>query len=110
MLTAKGTFVYGIERDGVWHKEYEMRLPTLEDVEQAIEGAQAEAGPEASRARIDRHKWAACLTRLGSIPEKDITPDLLAGLASTEFKGLSDTEEALLKKLADASAGSAPSA
>ena len=110
MLTEKGSFIYGIERDGVWHKEYEMRLPTLEDVERAIEGAQAEAGPDASPARIDRHKWAACLTRIGGIPEKDITPDLLAGLASTEFKGLSNTEEALLKKLAAASAGSAPSA
>lgn len=110
MLTAKGTLVYGIERDGVWHREYEMRLPTLEDVERAIEGARAEAGDEASPARIDRHKWAACLVRLGGIPAKDLTPELLAGLASTEYKGLEATEMALLKKLADASAHSAPSA
>lgn len=110
MLTEKGTLLYGIEQDGVWHREYEMRLPTLEDVEQAIEGARAEAGEDASAARIDRHKWAACMVRLGTLPAKDITPALLSRLASTEYRGIEATEMALLKKLAAASAQPAPSA
>lgn len=110
MLTVKGRFIYGVEKDGTWHKDYEMRVPTLEDVERAIEDARAEAGDDASAARIDRHKWAICMVSLGTLKESEITADLLAGLASTEFRGLGETEAELQKKLAGASGSCAPSA
>lgn len=112
MLTEKGSFLYGVEVNGIWHKEFEMRLPTLEDVECALESAQAEAeaGAEVSPARISRYKWAACLIRLGDLDATAITPELLARLASTEYGVLSSAEESLLKKLAAASAQPAPSA
>ena len=110
MLTEKGSFLYGVEVNGIWHKDFEMRLPTLEDVECALESAQAEAGAEVSPARISRYKWAACLIRLGDLDATAITPELLARLASTEYGVLSAVEESLLKKLAAASEQPAPSA
>ena len=73
---------------------------TLEDVENAIE----EAGPDASNARVSRHKWSYTMTRLGDIPPKEITADLLAGLTAEEFGIIKGTEAALLKKLVASSA------
>lgn len=102
-ITTTGKLLYGLHVNGLWHKEFEMRLATLEDVECAIE----EAGEGASPARISRHKWARTLIRLGALTEKDITPELLADLASTEYGILSAEEDALLKKLAAASAAPA---
>ena len=110
MLTEKGSFLYGVEVNGIWHKDIEMRLPTLEDVECALDSAPAEAGAEVSPARISRYKWASCLIRLGDLDASAITPELLARLASTEYGVLFAVEESLLKKLAAASAQPAPSA
>lgn len=110
MLTETGSFLYGIEVGGVWHKDFEMRLPTMEDVECALESAQADAGDAPSLARISRYKWASCLVRLGDLDAPAITPELLGRLASTEYGVLSAVEESLLKKLAAVSVQPAPSA
>ena len=99
-LTEDGTLLVGVERDGKFHKDFTLRVATLEDVENAIE----EAGPDASNARVSRHKWSYTMTRLGDIPPKEITADLLAGLAAEEFGILQRTEAALLKKLVASSA------
>lgn len=107
MLTIDGTLTYGLEHDGVWQKSFTLRVPTLEDVEAAIE----DAGQEACAARVSRYRWARCMTRLGTLQPKDITADLLAGLPAYEYGAIEAAEAALLKKLASASAGpSAPSA
>lgn len=106
-ITIDGTLTYGLERDGVYHKDFSLRVPTLEDVEFAIE----DAGPDASPARISRYKWARCMTRLGTIPPGEITADLLAGLPAYDFGRLEAAEVDLLKKLSSAStASSIPSA
>lgn len=94
-ITIDGKLTYGLELDGVFHKDFTLRVATLEDVENAIE----EAGPDACNARMARHKWAQCLTRLGSIPPEDITADLLAKLPSKEFGILTAAEDELTKKL-----------
>lgn len=94
-LTEDGTLLVGVERDGKFHKEFTLRVATLEDVENAIE----EAGPDASNARVARHKWVYTMTRLGDIPPDEITADLLAGLTAEEFGIIKSTEAALLKKL-----------
>lgn len=98
-----GTFQYGVLVDGVWHKDFEMRPATLEDVECALE----DAGEDACPARIRRHTWARVLTKLGTLSEKAITPELLAELESSEYGVLDAAQESLRKKLQEASAAPA---
>lgn len=106
-----GRLQYGYQDDsGVRHKDFEMRLATLEDVEGAIEDALAEAGDNAGPARIQRHQWARVLTRLGSLPSESITAELLAGLEATEYGILKAAQEELRKKLAAESGAEAGSA
>ena len=99
-ITVDGKFMFGLERDGVFHKDFTLRVPTLEENENALE----EAGPDASLARIARYKWAQCMTRLGSIPANKINADLLADLPAYDYGALESAEADLLKKLASASA------
>ena len=99
----KGTFILGVEYEGRRHTAFTLRLPTLADVENAIEAAQAEAGANACAARIDRHKWAACLS-VDGIPAEKMNARLLAGLAAREWGVLKDAEDELVKKLVAASA------
>lgn len=61
-MEIKGMFTCGLEYEGQRHKSFTLRLPTMADVENAIEAAQAETKGMACAARIDRHKWAACLS------------------------------------------------
>jgi hypothetical protein len=102
-LMEKGTLRYGVEVEGVRHLEFEMRQPTMADVEDALE----EAGQGACQARVNRHIWARTLTRLGTLSSDKITPELLATLADTEYGLLLAAEESLRGKLAAASASSA---
>ena len=81
------------DAQGTYHKEFTMRLATLEDVEHAIEAA----GIGASKARIRRYEWARTLTKLGSL--EAITPEVLGNLASTEFGVLEQAQETLRGKL-----------
>ena len=69
-----------------------------------MESALEDAGPDASNARVARHKWSYTMTRLGDIPPGEITADLLAGLIAEEYGILQNTEAALLKKLVASSA------
>ena len=105
-MEIKGMFACGLEYEGQRHRSFSLRLPTLADVEKAIEAAQNEAGANACAARIDRHKWAACLSVDGIPPEK-MNARLLAGLAAREWGVLKDAEDELVKKLVAASAAPA---
>lgn len=102
-LTKQGELRYGVEVDGVRHKDFELRLPTMADTEDALE----EAGTGACVARVNRHVWARTLTRLGTLTTEQITPELLGGLLDTEYGILSAAEEALRGELAAAIASSA---
>ena len=99
-ITIDGKLTYGLEMDGVFHKDFTMRVPTLEEVETALE----DAGPDACSARVARCKWGQCLTRLGSISPKEINAELLAGLPAYDFAALEAAENNLIKKLASTSA------
>ena len=92
-FTETGKLTYGLTIDGVRHTDFELRLPTMEDMEHALENVPAEA----SLARVRRHVWARCLTRLGPLTGEAITPELLAGLSADEYIHF-DTAEANLKK------------
>lgn len=100
-LRESGTLQYGLCVDGLYHKDFELRLATLEDVENAIE----DAGENACPARIKRFQWAYTLTKLGTLPMDTISPELLAGLEATEYGILNQAQDALRKKLLSASAG-----
>lgn len=104
-MEIKGMFACGLEYEGRRHRSFSLRLPTLADVENAIEAAQAEAGTNACAARIDRHKWAACLS-VDGIPPGAMNARLLAGMASREWGILKTAEDELVKKLE--AAGAAP--
>jgi len=106
MTTITGSLTYGYCDDaGTVHADFEMRVPTLSDLEAAIE----QAPPNASPARLSRYVWARTVIRLGTLPAEAITPELLGGLPYTEYSVLEAAEKALLGKLVPASAGSATS-
>jgi len=102
MSTVVEPFVleYGVEFAGERHCAGELRLPTLEDMECALE----EVPDGACRARIDRHVWARTIMTLGTIPKEEITPELLATCVDTDYGRLSGAEVALRKKLKPANA------
>ena len=102
-MEIKGMFACGLEYEGRRHRSFSLRLPTLADVENAIEAAQAEAGANACAARIDRHKWAACLS-VDGIPAEKMSARLLA---AREWGILKTAEDELVKKLEAASAAPA---
>ena len=101
--TKQGELRFGVEVDGVRHKAFELRLPTMADTEDALEAA----GESACQARVNRHVWARTLTRLGTLPADKITPELLGGLVDTEYGILAAAEEALRGEYTAASASSA---
>ena len=100
-ITKRLTYGYRDEA-GTVHAEFEMRVPTLEDLEAAIE----QAPPTASTARLSRHVWARTIIRLGTLPAEAITPELLGGLPYVEYGVLEAAEKELLGNLVPASAGS----
>ena len=104
-MEIKGMFACGLEYEGRRHRSFTLRLPTMADVENAIEAAQAEPKGMACAARIDRHKWAACLS-VDGIPPGAMNARLLAGMAAREWSILKDAEDELVKKLV--AAGAAP--
>lgn len=108
MDTIKGQFAIGLwdEERKAFQRDFEMRLATLADTENALE----ETPEGASMARIRRHEWAACLLSVGCIPGDKITPERLAELASIEFGILADAQERLAKKLGGGKSASPTSA
>lgn len=100
-ITVTGKLKYGYKDDaGVVHKDYEMRMATLEDTEVAIE----QTPENACSARMSRHIWAQTLVSLGTVPAEEITPELLAGLHFSEYDILSASTKELEGKLTPASA------
>ena len=101
MVTVKGRLQYGhTDEAGVVHADFEMRMPTLEDMEWALEQA-----PEgASTARLSRYVWTRTLVSLGTLPPAQITPEVLGSLHYSEYSVLQAAEEELAGKLVPASA------
>ena len=106
-MEIRGTFTYGLEYEERRCRDFTLRLPTLEDVECALEAAQAEASTPCT-ARIERHKWARCLS-IDGVPGDKVTAALLAGLPAQEWGVLQKAEDELLKKIVAASAAPAES-
>ncbi|MDL2266763.1 hypothetical protein LJC46_02090 [Desulfovibrio sp. OttesenSCG-928-G15] len=99
MLKVPFKLTYGLEYEGKLYRVGEMRMPTLEDVECAIEEL-AVLMPESNptQARVDRHTWARTITSLGNIPPEKITAELLASLPAADYSTLKEAENTLEKK------------
>ncbi|QAZ68255.1 hypothetical protein [Solidesulfovibrio carbinolicus] len=96
MVTVEGTLHYGYtDSEGNLHTRFEMRMPTLDDMEWAIE----QAPEKACTARLSRYVWSRTLTRLGELTAEQITPELLAGLHYSEYSVLESAEGELQGKL-----------
>lgn len=101
MVTVEGKLLYGYkDSEGNVHSRFEMRMPTLDDMEWAIERAPENACP----ARLSRYVWSRTLTRLGDLTPEQITPELLAGLHYSEYGALESAEVELQGKLMPANA------
>ena len=91
-LTELGSLLIGYrDKDGTWHKDYEMRAPTMADMDEAI----SQAGEDASEAKIQRYVWARTITCIGALT--NITPEMLGALADIEYGQLIKTERDLKK-------------
>ena len=105
-ITVIGTLAHGYtDAQGVTHVEFEMRAPTIGD----LEAAAATAPQDCSSLVMSRHIWARTITRLGTLPPGAVTPELLAGLHYSELGVLQNAEDAVTKKFTPASANSEPS-
>lgn len=103
-VLATGTLVYGVPYQGRRHYNFVMRLPTMGDNIDALEAHQ-----DASVVRIDLAMFAACMQRLGDIPEDDITFELLATMVPTDLDVIYAEMSEAKKKLLLPSADSEPS-
>lgn len=99
-----GTLTYGVHYQGRRHYSFVMRLPTMGDNIDALE-----AYPDASVARLDLAMFAACMKRLGDIPEEEITFELLADMLPTDVDVIYTEMGEAKKKLLLPSGDSAPS-
>lgn len=101
MLTVNGALNFGyVDPEGRVHAEFEMRVPTVDDMEWAIENAPNNA----CAARISRFVWSRTLVRLGTLTPEQIKPELLAGLHYSEYGVLDAAEQELMGKLIPANA------
>ncbi len=94
MITVSGTLIHGIEKDGEFHKDFELRAPTLGDAVDAIESA----GADASFLRVKVHKIARCLVRVGTLKEGEVTAGMLLSLPEEDFTPLNAALDETEKK------------
>ncbi|ELQ7075222.1 hypothetical protein QQ154_001142 [Salmonella enterica] len=108
-MTTQNTLLYGIEYDGRTHYDFDIRLPVMADIYNALDKAEQVHGNSDSGAGDLYYRMAlmaSVLTRLGDIPAEVVTPELLlAGLLSEDYERLSDAIAELKKKRRNANAG-----
>lgn len=102
-LTFTGTLAEGAEVDGVFHREFELRLPTVGDNVDAIDQVGGHNGTALSAALLARQ-----LVRLGTLEPKQITYDLLCTLHPADFNQLDAASGELEKKRKAALAAAPP--
>ncbi|MDN3578714.1 hypothetical protein QWZ03_18260 [Chitinimonas viridis] len=92
-LTIQDQLLYGLEYEGVLHKDVELRLPTIADNIAALE----EVGPT-SNIRLQVAMWARSMVKLGGVPVEQINTELLLTLVDEDFDVLTDLADRLKKK------------
>ncbi len=93
MITGKLTF--GVKHGDKRHHDFEMRMPTIGDNIEALN-----AFPDGSSVQIELAMYASAMTKLGDIPEEDITYELLASqMQPHDYDYIGQLVEAAKKKL-----------
>ena len=96
MLTEKGILPVGIEKDGVWHREFEIRPGLVKDT--------IEVGDEHGQAELRNQYFVGiCLTakqlvRIGEICP--VTADVVAGMYDVDLAEISTAKQRLAMRLA----------
>lgn len=103
-LTVKDSLIYGVERDGVQQRDFELRPATIADAIAAIE----RAGPGVSHLRLRIFKAAEQMVSLGSLPKEEITGELLLSLPEDDVEPIYAAQDELEKKRKGLSNPSSP--
>lgn len=104
MITLNGNLIVGLERDGIQHRDFELRAATIEDVISAIE----KAGPGVSHLKLRVFKAAEQMVRLGNLPKEEITGELLLSLPEDDVEPIYTAQDDLEKKRKGLSNPSSP--
>lgn len=94
MITVNGSLNFGVERDGVTHRDFVMRAATIADAIAAIETA----GPESSNLRLRMFKAAAQIESLGTLDKQEITGELLLALPEDDIEPIFTAQDEVGKK------------
>lgn len=94
MITEKGTLAIGIEHGGKTHKEFVLKPQMVRDSIEAIEN---------ERARRNESYLGLCilekqLEKLGDIPRKEVTPELLMDMYEVDLAIVSEASRRLQKR------------
>lgn len=92
-LRESGTLVSGVVVDGVTHRDFELRLPTVQDNIDAVDEVGSHNGVALSAAILQRQ-----LVKLGGLKPSEITFELVAGLHPQDFNQLEAASGELEKK------------
>ncbi|WP_449543652.1 hypothetical protein [Enterobacter ludwigii] len=102
-FTQSGTLEYGVQFNGEIHRDFEIRLQTVGDEIDTV----AEVGSDVIDANFTVHLLARTLISLGSIPEDELTPELLKdNLIYEDYMALLRASRGAKKKLMDMKSGS----
>ncbi|EAM4785902.1 phage tail assembly protein [Salmonella enterica] len=91
-LTIKGTLAVGVEYNGEFHRDFELRLSTVGDEIDVSEMGIPDSGYYVGL-------MALCLESLGTIPREAITYDLLRTMTSPDYSLLVQARDTLKKKM-----------
>lgn len=98
MLTVTGTFKIGVEVEGKFHKDFELRETTIRDGINYLKKAKKNGEDTEDDLVIAVYKGAEQMTKLGSLTPDQITADLLMQLNEEDFIPLIDAQDELIKK------------
>lgn len=106
-FTQTGTLEYGVQFNGEIHRDFEIRLQTVGDEIDVVQ----EVGSDIIDANFTVHLLARTLLSLGTVPEEEITPELLKdNLIYEDYNTLLKASRGAKKKLMDMKTGSETSA
>ncbi|HEY4697089.1 MAG: hypothetical protein A3J49_03330 [Gallionellales bacterium RIFCSPHIGHO2_02_FULL_57_16] len=104
MITVKGQLICGVEREGVKHRDFELRGATIADAIASVE----KAGPDASHLRLRIFKAAEQMVSLGSLSRDEITGEFLLALPEDDVEPIYNAQDELEKKRKGLSNPSSP--
>lgn len=97
-FTQTGTLEYGVQFNGEIHRDFEIRLQTVGDEIDVVQ----EVGGDIIDANFTVHLLARTLLSLGTIPQEEISPELLKEcLIYEDYNTLLKAARGAKKKLMD---------